>query len=236
MKSNPVVSRDAWLEARQAYLAQEKEFTRLRDELSQQRRDLPWVSVDKEYIFHGPSGPESLADLFDGRSQLLIYHFMYGPDWGEGCPSCSFWADHFDSMMVHLNHRDVTMLAISRAPLEELEAYKQRMGWRFKWVSSCETDFNYDYHVSFTPEEMESGDMFYNYQVGRRFPASEAPGLSVFYKDETGAIFHTYSCYARGLDTLNSTYHHLDLVPKGRDEAELPYPMAWVRRHDSYED
>ncbi|ETW98875.1 MAG: hypothetical protein ETSY1_17100 [Candidatus Entotheonella factor] len=236
MKSRPVVSREAWLEARQAYLLKEKEFTRLRDELSQQRRELPWVQVDKAYVFHGPNGRETLAELFDGRSQLLIYHFMFGPDWEEGCPSCSFWADHFDGMMIHLNHRDVTMLAVSRAPLEQLEAYKQRMGWTFKWVSSYETDFNYDYHVSFTPQELESGEKYYNYQMGSQFSAPEAPGVSVFYKDETGTIFHTYSCYARGLDILNSTYHHLDLVPKGRDESDLPYPMAWVRRHDRYDD
>ncbi len=236
MKDHPVVSRDTWLEARQAYLVKEKEFTRLRDELSRQRRELPWVKVDKAYIFHGPNGPESLSELFDGRSQLLVYHFMYGPDWEEGCPSCSFWADHFDSMTIHLNHRDVTMLAVSRGPLDQLDAYKRRMGWTFKWVSSCATDFNFDYHVSFTPQEIETGERYYNYQQGSQFPAPEAPGVSVFYKDETGAIFHTYSCYARGLDMLNSTYQHLDLVPKGRDEADLPYPMAWVRRHDSYDD
>ncbi len=236
MKSHSVVSRESWLEARKALLAKEKEFTRLRDALSQQRRELPWVKVDKAYVFHGSSGQESLSDLFAGRSQLLVYHFMFGPDWDEGCPSCSFWADHFDSMTIHLNHRDVTMAVISRAPLEQLEAYKRRMGWAFKWVSSSETDFNYDYHVSFTSQEMETGERYYNYQIGSQFPASEAPGVSVFYKDEAGAIFHTYSCYARGLDILNSTYHHLDLVPKGRDEAALPYPMAWVRRHDSYDD
>ncbi len=236
MKPQQVVSKETWLEARKALLVKEKEFTRLRDELSQQRRDLPWVKVDKEYVFHGPDGPESLSELFAGRSQLLVYHFMYGPDWEEGCPSCSFWADHFDAMTIHLNHRDVTMLAISRGPLEQLEAYQRRMGWNFKWVSSSKTDFNYDYHVSFTPQELERGERYYNYQMGSQFPASEAPGVSVFYKDETGGIYHTYSCYARGLDMLNSTYHHLDLVPKGRDEADLPYPMAWVRRHDSYED
>ncbi|ETW95145.1 MAG: hypothetical protein ETSY2_48580 [Candidatus Entotheonella gemina] len=208
----------------------------MRDELSQQRRELPWVKVDKEYVFQGPNGRETLSALFDGRSQLLIYHFMYGPDWEEGCPSCSFWADHFDGMTAHLNHRDVTMLAISRAPLNLLAAYKQRMGWSFKWVSSYETDFNYDYHVSFTPQELETGERYYNYRKGSQFSASEAPGVSVFYQDETGAIFHTYSCYARGLDMLNSTYHHLDLVPKGRDEADFPYPMAWVRRHDRYDE
>ena len=236
MQSHKVVSREEWIEARKEHLAQEKELTRLRDQLSQQRRELPWVKVEKPYTFQGPRGKESLSELFEGRSQLLVYHFMYGPDWDEGCPSCSFWADNFNGIIVHLNHRDVTMVAISRASLDQLEAYKQRMGWTFKWVSSSETDFNRDYHVSFAPEEVETGEMYYNYQTGTRFASSEAPGISVFYQDETGAIFHTYSCYARGLDMLNGAYHLLDLVPKGRDEAELPYPMAWVRRHDSYDD
>ncbi len=208
----------------------------MRDQLSQQRRELPWVEVDKEYIFQGPNGPETLSDLFEGREQLLVYHFMMGPDWDEGCPSCSFWADNYNGITVHLNHRDVTLVAISRAPLEKLEAYKKRMGWSFKWVSSSETDFNCDYHVSATPEELESGGpIYYNYNM-TQFPSPERPGISVFYKDEAGKIFHTYSCYARGLDMLNGTYHLLDLLPKGRDEADLPYPMAWVRRHDQYED
>ncbi len=178
---------------------------------------------------------ETLAELFAGRRQLLVYHFMFGADWDEGCPSCSFWADNFQGIIVHLNHRDVTMVAISRAPLEQLEAYKKRMGWTFKWVSSEATDFNRDYHVSFTPQELETGEMYYNYRINT-FPSSEGPGISVFYQDETGSIFHTYSCYARGLDMLNGAYHFLDLVPQGRDEADLPYPMAWVRRHDRYDD
>ncbi len=236
MQTHKVVSRDEWLVARKAHLAKEKEFTRLRDQLSQERRELPWMKVEKTYTFHGPDGQESLSSLFEGRSQLLVYHFMFGPDWEEGCPSCSFWADNYNGTTIHLNHRDVTLVAISRAPLDQLEAYKKRMGWNFKWVSSYETDFNYDYQVSFTPEEIETGDMTYNYQQGRRFPSPEAPGISTFYKDETGTIFHTYSCYARGLDMLNGAYHLLDLVAKGRDEADLPHPMAWVRRHDSYED
>ena len=235
MQNHKVVSSDAWLVARKEFLDKEKEFTRLRDQLSQQRRELPWVKVEKEYIFDGPNGKETLAELFAGRSQLLVYHFMFDPSWTEGCKSCSFWADNYNGMIVHLNHRDVTMVTISRAPLEKLEAYKKRMGWGFKWVSSFANDFNRDYHVSFTPEEQEKGEVYYNYKVGRPF-SPEAPGISVFYKDEKGNIFHTYSCYARGLDMLNGAYHSLDLVPKGRDEAGLSSPQAWVRRHDQYED
>lgn len=235
MEPHPVVSRAAWLEARRAYLAKEKEFTRVRDQLSQQRRALPWVKVEKAYHFHGPDGQESLSELFAGRSQLLVYHFMFGPDWDEGCPSCSFWADNYQGIIVHLHQRDVTVVTISRAPLDKLEAYKKRMGWDFKWVSSLQTDFNYDYYVSSTPEELASGEpVYYNYER-RGFPSSERPGISVFYRDETGTVFHTYSCYARGLDMLNGAYHLLDLLPKGRDEADLPYPMAWVRRHDEYD-
>lgn len=235
MQQHKVVSKEEWLEARKAHLKAEKEFTRLRDRLSAERRELPWVKVEKDYVFDGPKGKETLADLFDGRSQLLVQHFMYGPDWDEGCPSCSFWADSFDGFVVHLAHRDVTMVAVSRAPLDRLEAYKKRMGWRFKWVSSLGTDFNRDFDVSFTPEEMQKGEMFYNYEM-RGFPSEEAPGVSVFFKDDAGDIFHTYSCYARGLDMLNGAYHYLDLVPKGRDEADLPYGMAWLRRHDQYDD
>jgi predicted dithiol-disulfide oxidoreductase (DUF899 family) len=235
MEPHQVVSREAWLEARKALLVKEKELTRWRDQLSQQRRELPWVKLDKTYTFKGPNGYETLSELFAGRRQLLVYHFMFGPDWDEGCPSCSFWADNYAGAIVHLNHRDVTLVTISRAPLDQLEAYKARMGWTFKWVSSLDTDFNFDYHVSATPEEIEHGDMaYYNYQI-RPFPSPERPGISVFYKDETGTVFHTYSCYARGLDMLNGAYHLLDLLPKGRDEAALPYPMAWVRRHDQYD-
>ena len=219
-----------------AHLAKEKELTRLRDQLSQERRELPWVVVEKDYTFQGPNGPETLSALFQGRHQLLVYHFMMGPYWDEGCPSCSFWADNYNGAVVHLNHRDVTLVAISRAPLEKLEAYKQRMGWTFKWVSSSDTDFNFDYHVSATAEEIERGEpVYYNYHM-TSFPSPERPGISVFYKDDDGSIYHTYSCYARGLDMLNGTYHLLDLLPKGRDEDDLPYPMAWVRRHDQYED
>lgn len=235
MQDHAVVSREDWLKARLELLDHEKEFTRARDALSAERRALPWVKIDKDYVFDVPDGQESLADLFDGRSQLLIYHFMYGPDWDEGCPSCSYWADGFNGFTIHLADRDVTMIAVSRAPLEKLEAYKKRLGWRFKWVSSFESDFNQDFEVSFSPEQLESGDMRYNY-AARSFPSEEAPGISVFFKNDAGEVFHTYSCYARGLDMMNAAYHHLDLVPKGRDEDGLPYSMAWVRRNDSYED
>lgn len=233
---NPkIVSQDEWLAARKQHLLEEKEFTRLRDQLSAKRRELPWVKVDKDYIFDGPDGKESLADLFDGNSQLLVYHFMYGPDWEEGCPSCSFWADNYNGTVVHLKHRDITMLAVAKARLETLEAYKKRMGWSFKWVSSLANDFNRDYNVSFMAEELEKGEAYYNYHK-TTFPSEEGPGISVFYKNDKGEIFHTYSCYARGLDMLNGAYHMMDLTPKGRDEAELPWSMAWLRRHDQYED
>lgn len=235
MENHKIASRAEWLDARKAYLAREKEFTRLRDQLSQQRRELPWVKVEKEYVFDGPNGKETLSELFAGRSQLLVYHFMFGPDWNEGCPSCSFWADNYNGIIVHLNHRDVTAITVSRASLERLEAYKKRMGWSFKWVSSLDSDFNRDYHVSFTDEEMGKGSVYYNYDSRTPF-SSEGPGISVFYKDQSGNVFHTYSCYERGLDMVNGAYHWLDLVPKGRDEAGLSYPQAWVRRHDKYED
>ncbi len=234
MKTHKVVFKDEWLAARREHLAKEKAFTRLRDQLSQERRELPWVKVEKEYVFDGPNGKETLLELFEGRSQLIIYHFMYGPDWAEGCLSCSFWADNFNGITVHLNHRDITLLAVSRAPLGTLEAYKRRMGWAFKWVSSFGSDFNRDYHVSFTPEEMEKDEMFYNFRISK-FPSEEAPGISVFYRNEQGDVFHTYSCYSRGLDMLNGAYHYLDLVPKGRNEDDLPHSMAWLRRHDQYE-
>ena len=235
MANQMAVTKEEWLVARKAHLAKEKEFTRLRDELSKQRRELPWVKVDEEYMFEGLNGNESLADLFAGRSQLLVYHFMFGPDWEEGCPSCSFWADNYDGIIQHLNHRDVTLVTISRAPLDQLQAYRKRMGWRFKWVSSLDNEFNRDYYVSFTEEDLEKGSTYYNYSM-RKGGGAEAPGISVFYKDENGNVFHTYSTYARGLDMLNGAYHLLDLVPKGRDEAELSFPMDWVRRHDVYQD
>ena len=227
-----VVSQDQWLTARKALLAKEKEFTKQRDALSEQRRALPWVKVDKSYVFDGPNGKQSLADLFDGRNQLIVYHFMLGPDWKDGCPSCSFLADHFDGAAIHLAQRDVTFVVVSRAPLAEIQAYQKRMGWKFKWVSSYGTDFNHDFHVSFTPEEKANGAV-YNYAMGK-IPSEELPGLSAFIKNE-GAVFHTYSAYARGLDILVGAYNFLDLAPKGRDEGALPWTMAWVRRHDEYE-
>jgi predicted dithiol-disulfide oxidoreductase (DUF899 family) len=230
-----VVSEAEWLTDRKEHLIKEKEFTRLRDELSRQRRELPWEKVEKRYVFDGPNGKETLADLFDRRSQLIVYHFMFGPGWKEGCPSCSLLADHFDGAAVHLANRDVTLAVISRATLAEIEAFKKRMGWRFKWVSSFESDFNRDYHVSFTKDEMAKGNVYYNYDV-MEFPSEEAPGASVFYKDGTGGIFHTYSSYARGLDILVGAYNFLDLAPKGRDEDGLAFTMSWVRHHDRYTD
>ena len=234
MKDHRVVPREEWLAAREELLAKEKAFTRLRDELSKERRALPWVKVEKGYVFDGPNGEVALADLFEGRSQLMIYHFMYGPDWKEGCPSCSFWVDNFNGIGIHLRHRDINLIVVSRAPLETLDAYKNRMGWSIKWVSSLKNDFNRDYHVSFTPDEMKAGGVFYNYRIGT-FPSEEAPGISVFYKNRQGDIFHTYSCYSRGLDMLNGAYHFMDLAPKGRDEDALPHSMAWLRRHDQYD-
>jgi len=222
------------MEARRKFLAKEKKFTRLRDELSRQRRALPWEKVDKQYVFDGPKGREALPELFDGKSQLVVYHFMFAPEWSEGCKHCSFWADNFNGLGIHLNHRDVSFVAISRAPLAKLDAFKKRMGWSFKWVSSGQNDFNYDYQASFTPQEVESGAAFFNYSksdVG----VTDREGVSVFYKDEGGAVFHTYSSYARGIDILNTAYHYLDLVPKGRDEDALEFTQSWVRHHDRYE-
>jgi predicted dithiol-disulfide oxidoreductase (DUF899 family) len=234
MQPHKIVSQEEWLVARKAHLAKEKELTRLRDQLSTERRALPWVKVDKAYVFDGPDGPETLAELFGGRSQLLVYHFMLGPGWEQGCPSCSYLADHIDGANLHLPQRDVSLLAVSRAPLAQIEAFKQRMGWRFKWVSSYGSDFNRDFHVSFTKEELANGKVDYNYGMVEGY--DELPGLSAFYKDENGAVFHTYSTYARGLDILIGAYNYLDLAPKGRDEAALPWTMAWVRHHDRYED
>jgi predicted dithiol-disulfide oxidoreductase (DUF899 family) len=235
MERHKVVSPEQWTEARKALLVREKEFTRLRDELSRARRELPWEPVDKQYVFEGPDGRETLAALFRDRSQLVVYHFMFDPGWDAGCKSCSFWADNFNGIVVHLDHRDVTMVAVARAPYDKLAAYKKRMGWDFKWVSSFGNDFNRDYHVAHTPEELAQKDAYYNYARQRPY-ASEAPGISVFYKDADGTVFHTYSCYARGLDMLNGAYHYLDLVPKGRDEDSLPHHTDWLRRHDEYRD
>jgi predicted dithiol-disulfide oxidoreductase (DUF899 family) len=226
-----IVAPQDWLKARLALLAKEKEFTRLRDELSHERSELPWERVDKPYVFAGPGGNETLADLFGGRSQLIIYHFMFAPDWQAACPGCSFWADNFNGIISHLNQRDVSLVAVSRAPLQKLQAFATRMGWSFRWVSSANTAFNYDYQVSFTAEELAAGTAVHNYT---RFEESGAdkPGVSVFLKDEGGGIFHTYSAYARGIDILNTAYNYLDLVPKGRDESNRG--AYWVRRHDEY--
>lgn len=228
-----VVSHAGWLAARKEFLAKEKEFTRLRDELSRQRRALPWERVEKPYEFDSANGKVTLANLFDGRSQLIVYHFMFGPGWDQGCPSCSYLADHFDGSTIHLANRDTTLAVVSRAPLAEIQAFQKRMGWKFQWVSSFGSDFNFDYRVSFTPEERAAGQVSYNYTL-REFPREEAPGASVFAKDAAGEIFHTYSAFARGLDILVGTYNFLDLVPKGRDEDELPFTMSWVRHHDRY--
>jgi predicted dithiol-disulfide oxidoreductase (DUF899 family) len=235
LKDHPVVSHEEWLSARTAFLAKEKEFTRLREELSRQRRELPWEKVEKQYVFDGPGGKETLAELFENRSQLVVYHFMFAPEDDEGCPHCSFWADTFNGSSIHLPHRDVRFVAISRAPLAKIEPFKQRMGWSFKWVSSFHTDFNFDYSVSFTPEEAHNRTAFYNYARTDPGPL-DREGISVFYQDESGAVFHTYSCYARGIDMMNATYQYLDLVPKGRDEEGQENPQYWVRYHDRYED
>lgn len=234
MEAQRIVSRQDWLAARRELLAKEKELTHLRDRLSEERRALPWVRVDKRYEFDTPEGRKTLAQLFGPHGQLAVYHFMFGPEWEQGCPSCSFWADNFNGIAVHLAHRDVAFTAISRAPLAKLQQYQRRMGWSFPWASSHGSDFNFDYQVSFTPEA-QKGKVFYNFEQ-RSFPSEEAPGISVFARNAAGEVFHTYSCYARGLDMMNGAYHFLDLVPRGRDEAGLPYPMAWLKRHDQYPD
>jgi predicted dithiol-disulfide oxidoreductase (DUF899 family) len=233
LDNHKIVSKNGWIAARKVLLKKEKEFTALRDQLSQQLRDLPWIAVDKKYVFDGPNGKQTLSELFDGRSQLIVYHFMYDPNWAVGCPSCSFWADNFNDIIVHLNQRDVTLIAISKAPYSKIAAYQKRMGWDFKWVSSYDTDFNFDYHVSFTQEELAKKKAFYNF-ISQDPRTSEREGISVFYKDLSDKIFYTYSAYARGIDILNNTYNYLDLVPKGRDEDGYDFPMAWVRRHDEY--
>ena len=230
-----IVSHEDWLAARKALLEKEKAFTRERDALARARRALPWEKVEADYRFEGPDGTETLAALFAGRSQLIVYHFMLGPGWGTGCKACSYMADNFDPAIVHLQQRDATLVVVSSAPLDEIRAFQQRMGWRFKWVSSAGTEFNRDFGVGFRQDEVESGSVHYNYKA-QLFPATEAPGLSVFAKDEAGAVFHSYSTYARGLDLLLTPYNLLDLVPKGRDEDELDFTMAWIRLHDEYED
>ncbi len=242
MAAHKVVSHEEWVTARKKHLAKEKEFTRLRDQLSRERRELPWELVGKNYTFEGESGKVTLHDIFAGRSQLVIYHAMFNPDtagphttWTPDAPcfSCSWWMDNFNGITVHLNHRDITMVAVSLAPYEKLAAYKKRMGWTFPWFSSVGSDFNFDYHVSFAPDQLADGKVEYNYHL---FPwsMSEAPGISVFLKDD-GKIYHTYSTYARGLDMLNVAYHYMDLVPKGRDEGDEGQG-GWLRRRDEYPD
>lgn len=232
MHTGTVASRQDWLEARIALLAKEKAFSRARDELSELRRQLPWVQVE-DYEFATEAGPRTLNQLFDGRSQLVVQHYMFAPDWQEGCKSCSFWVDNLQGAIVHLQSRDVTYLVVSQAPLERLLRFKERMGWQMNWVSSAATNFSNDFHVWYTPEQIAAGDTFYNFTEGMHY-GEHAPGISVFVKDDAGDIYHTYSCYARGLDMLNGAYHVLDLVPKGRDEQDLPANMAWLKFHDEY--
>lgn len=233
--TNTIVSQAEWLTARRAHLEREKELTRLRDAVAAERRALPWLRINKAYLFDSADGPKTLADVFDGRSQLAIYHFMFAPEWEEGCKSCSFWADNFEGIGIHLAHRDVTLAAISRGPLAKLQAYKERMGWTFPWYSSARNDFNFDFQVSFTPEQLAAGEAFYNYAT-RKNSMSDMVGISVFFKGSDSAVYHTYSCYSRGVDIVNGAYHFLDLTPKGRDEDGLSYNQAWIRRHDQYEE
>ena len=230
MTTHRVVSPQEWQSARRQLLQKEKAFTRARDELSRERRQLPWERVDKDYAFETPAGRQTLTDLFAGRSQLVVYHFMFGTDWEAPCKSCSFWADNFNGIVSHLAQRDVTMLAVSRAPLAKLEAFKRRLGWSFKWVSSGDSDFNYDYDASFRAGDDRAQ---YNY-APKTNSMSDLVGISVFLRDADGGIYHTYSCYSRGVDMLNTAYHYLDLVPKGRDEDDLPYGQAWVNYRDRY--
>jgi predicted dithiol-disulfide oxidoreductase (DUF899 family) len=234
MQQHNIVSREEWIAARKALMAREKELTQARDALSRQRRELPWVKVDKDYVFDGPNGKVTLGDLFTGRPQLVVQHVMFAPEWDAACKSCSFWVDGFDRMVPHLAARDTTMVAISLAPLAKLEAFKTRMGWTFDWVSSGANDFNYDYGVSFTRQQIDAGNAQYNYGTTPLY-GPELPGISVFYRDEAGTVFHTYSTFARGLDMMNAAYHYLDLTPLGRHEDGLPYPMDWVRLRDQYQ-
>ncbi|SAL47848.1 hypothetical protein AWB69_04821 [Caballeronia udeis] len=238
MEPHRIVSREEWLAAHKAHLAEEKALTRARDALAKKRRALPWETVETTYTFDTPHGRKTLADLFNGRSQLIVYHFMLGPDWEEGCPGCSFLSDHIDGALLHVEQRDVAYVAVSRAPLEKIEVFKKRMGWHFRWVSSFGSDFNYDYHVSFTPEQREKGKVYYNFEMNDvtagGFDGDELPGISVFYKDDAGDVFHTFSAYGRGGEPLIGTYNLLDLTPKGRDEQ---HNMGdWLRHHDRYDE
>ena len=235
MTRHTIVGHEEWVAARKALLEKEKAFTRERDALCRLRRQLPWEHVEKTYRFDGPEREETLTDLFAGRSQLIVYHFMFDPDWDEGCKSCSFLADHYQPAIVHLAQRDVALVTVSRAPLAKIEAFRERMGWRFKWVSSLRSDFNRDYQVTFSAEDLAGGEVHYNY-AATAFPMTEGPGISVFCKDDSGRLFHTYSSYARGLDMFIGAYHLLDIVPKGRDEDTLDFSMEWIRHHDRYDE
>jgi predicted dithiol-disulfide oxidoreductase (DUF899 family) len=240
MIKHSIVDHEAWLDARKRFLAKEKAFTQMRDQLSRERQALPWEHVNKPYAFQSEQGKETLADLFGKHSQLIVYHFMFGPDWDIGCPSCSFWADHFDGMIPHLRQRDISMVAVSHAPLQKLQEQARKFGWGFKWVSSFGSTFNYDFGVSFSPEAIRREEAFYNYgtqkvttESHRNEAATELPGVSAFYKSD-GEIYHTYSAYSRGIDALNTAYQFLDIAPKGRDEDELSFPMAWVKHRINY--
>ena len=232
IENRKAVSQKEWLVARKKLLVKEKQFSKRRDELHLHRRQLPWVKIEKEYVFDGPTGKVTLAELFRGKSQLIIYHFMFGPDWKQACPHCSFWADHYDGVNVHLGQRDTTFAVISRAPWKKIAPFKKRMGWKFKWLSSSGTDFNFDFHVSFTPEAIKSGKAIYNY-APLGMDIDEREGVSTFYRDKKGDIYHTYSAYARGIDLMNTTYNFLDLTAKGRDE-NPDSRQDWVRHHDKY--
>ena len=232
--NHAIVSPALWLAERKKLLAREKELTRLEDQIARERRALPWVRMEKGYAFDTPNGRRNLAELFEGRRQLLVQHFMFAPGWEQGCKSCSFMADHNDGMTVHLAQRDVSFIAISRAPLAEIEQFRQRMGWKFRWVSSAPSDFNHDFGVSFSAQDMAAGPVLYNYKR-QPFPHEEAPGISIFVMDDSGEVFHTYSRFGRGVEVMMGTYHLLDLTPMGRDEDELSYGMEWVRHHDRYE-
>ena len=231
--NHAVVTPDRWIAERKKLLAREKELTHLRDQIAEQRRALPWVRIGEDYVFETPEGPRTLADLFEGRSQLMVQHFMLAPDWEQGCKSCSYMADHTDGMKIHLEHRDITFVAISRAPIEQIERFRKRMGWKFKWVSSNRNDFNYDYHVSFRPEERTKGEVYYNFGM-TAFPQEEAPGISLFHKNDDGEVFHTYSTFGRGVEVMMGAYFMMDLAPRGRDE-KPGRGMEWVRHHDRYE-
>jgi len=235
LSTHPVISRDEWLEARKALLKKEKEFTRQKDQLFAECRALPWVKVEKNYVFDTATGKQTLADLFGDKSQLIVTHFMLGPDWEQGCIGCSFGADHYDGIVVHLEHHDVAFVVVSRAPFPKIDAFKKRMGWRFKWVSAYGSDFNYDYHVSFTEEEIAQGKVYYNYEV-QPIDIDELAGTSMFYRDADGNIFHTYSAFARGSELVGGAYGYLDHLPKGRNETGPGYNLGdWVLHHDRYE-